>query len=275
MRITGLLSWMLERHAIYLRRAADQPKPWTDDPILQQYRFCNVFRELDRVTIWIRENWREPYAEHRNLWFAMVIARYINWPPTLRKVGFPKRWNPQRFIETLELQKALGKQVYTGAYILRADRSGGAKSVYVAEILDNLFARRPFPQFYTLQNAHSWLMETSGVGGFMAYEIVTDLRHTRYLRDASDIMTWANPGPGAARGLNRVHGRPVKAPVKFEQAVEEMRALLKHVTPQWHKKHPGVALEMRDIEHSLCEFDKYERVRLGEGRPKSKYSGES
>jgi hypothetical protein len=31
-------------------------------------------------------------------------------------------------------------------------------------------------------------------------------------------------------------------------------------------------LEMRDIEHSLCEFDKYERVRLGQGRPRSKYT---
>ena len=31
------------------------------------------------------------------------------------------------------------------------------------------------------------------------------------------------------------------------------------------------ALEMREIEHCLCEFDKYERVRLGQGRPRSKY----
>jgi hypothetical protein len=28
---------------------------------------------------------------------------------------------------------------------------------------------------------------------------------------------------------------------------------------------------MREIEHSLCEFDKYMRVKRGEGRPRSKY----
>ena len=28
---------------------------------------------------------------------------------------------------------------------------------------------------------------------------------------------------------------------------------------------------MRCIEHSLCEWDKYERVRLGQGKPRSKY----
>ena len=31
--------------------------------------------------------------------------------------------------------------------------------------------------------------------------------------------------------------------------------------------------ELREIEHSLCEFDKYERIRLGQGRPKQKYKG--
>ena len=30
-------------------------------------------------------------------------------------------------------------------------------------------------------------------------------------------------------------------------------------------------VDMRTIEHSLCEWDKYERVRLGQGTPRSKY----
>jgi hypothetical protein len=28
---------------------------------------------------------------------------------------------------------------------------------------------------------------------------------------------------------------------------------------------------MREVEHTLCEFDKYERVRLGQGRSKRRY----
>ena len=53
-----------ERYNIYLSRVANDPPPWTEDPIFQKYKFCNVFREHDRVTIWLRENWREPYADH-------------------------------------------------------------------------------------------------------------------------------------------------------------------------------------------------------------------
>ena len=31
--------------------------------------------------------------------------------------------------------------------------------------------------------------------------------------------------------------------------------------------------ELREIEHCLCEFDKYERIRLGQGRPRTKFNG--
>jgi hypothetical protein len=30
--------------------------------------------------------------------------------------------------------------------------------------------------------------------------------------------------------------------------------------------------EMRDIEHTLCEFDKYQRIRLGQGKMRAKYN---
>ena len=48
-----------------------------------------------------------------------------------------------------------------------------------------------------------------------------------------------------------------------------MQVLLE-VSQEWlHGQVPS--LEMRDIEHTLCEFDKYERVRNGEGKPRSIY----
>ena len=53
--------WINERHAIYQRRNMGLPRSeWTDDPILQKYKFTNPFRENDRVTVWMRENWTKP-----------------------------------------------------------------------------------------------------------------------------------------------------------------------------------------------------------------------
>ena len=103
----------------------------------------------------------------------------------------------------------------------------------------------------------------------MAYEVVTDLRHTKWLRNARDIMTWANPGPGAQRGLNRIYERELNKTIKKPQLNFEMKTLLD--CSQYFLQGHMIPLEMRDIEHCLCEFDKYERTRLGEGRPRARY----
>jgi len=279
-----LYDWINERHAIYLRRAAGQPPPWTVDPILREYRFTNVFRELDAVTVWIRENIREPFADHPDLWFMMAIARQINWPETLQElidcgVWPEKSWSWEHFRDVMRDRSARGEKVYTGAYMLRGpiqgDPSGSQdKPNYTAlRVLEPVWADRvklrPWMKL-RLQDACAALEAYHGWGGFLAYEVATDLRHCPgWLDKAPDIMTWANPGPGALRGLNRLYGRPVKQALNREQAITEMQLLLLMSLLYLGSHVP--ALEMRDIEHSLCECDKYLRVKLGEGRPRAKY----
>ena len=83
-------------------------------------------------------------------------------------------------------------------------------------------------------------------------------------------MTWANAGPGALRGLNRMHGRVVTSAVPNANA--EMHDLLVKISNPtlWPEEWPS--LEMRDIEHSLCELDKYIRTENLEGTPRARYS---
>src|SRR4051794_37849562 len=38
------------RQAIYEARLAGAPAPWSDDPVLQAFRFTNVYRAADRVS---------------------------------------------------------------------------------------------------------------------------------------------------------------------------------------------------------------------------------
>ena len=82
-------------------------------------------------------------------------------------------------------------------------------------------------------------------------------------------MTRANPRTGAQPGLNRIHHRELNQTIKKPQLNFEMKVLL-DCSPEYLQGHM-LPLEMRDIEHCLCEFDKYERTRLGEGRPRAKY----
>ena len=82
----------------------------------------------------------------------------------------------------------------------------------VAECISHMWKDKEYLIEYmknisSLEDTWNKLRDYPYMGPFMAYEVVTDLRHTHLLENATDIMTWANPGPGAMRGLNRLTGR--------------------------------------------------------------------
>jgi hypothetical protein len=265
----NFFKFISERHQIYLNRQTGMSFPWTEDEILQTYSFCNVFRELDTVTIWLRENWREPYADHPNLPFAMAMARQINWTETLSEIGFPEEWNPEHAKNVMRARQLKKEKVYTGAYMLTGTLGGPKIDQTIDKILTPLYEDQPEIDNDSLENTWREYLRYKGFAKFISYEVVTDLRHTKHLNQAKDIMTWANAGPGAKRGLNRIFERDIKTPLKNEQSNHEMMDLL-DISVEMLEPHVP-ALEMRDIEHSLCEFDKYERTRLNQGRPRAKY----
>tara|TARA_R110001583_G_scaffold115512_6_gene265998 strand:+ start:296 stop:1123 length:828 start_codon:yes stop_codon:yes gene_type:complete len=268
--IKEFFNFIEKRHQIYLNRQAGMPFPWTEDEILQTYSFCNVFRELDTVTIWLRENWREPYADHPNLPFAMAMARQINWPDTLEEIGFPEQWNPEHVKNVMFARQLKKEKVYTGAYMLTGTLGGPKIEQTIDKILTPLYEDPPEIHHNSLQNTWAEYLRYKGFAKFISYEVVTDLRHTKHLNKAEDIMTWANAGPGAKRGLNRIFGRDLNQPIHVKNSTEEMLDLL-HYSCGYLDPETMPPLEMRDIEHCLCEFDKYQRTKLNQGRPRAKY----
>lgn len=321
-----LWAWANERHSVYLRKTLLEGSPipaWaapsrpigvkadfsldhlTNDPILKSYRFCNVFRELDRVTVWIRENIREPFADHENLWLMLAIARTINWPPTLQFImnrhaqkcrwaawpshdeGLgPHSFSPENLGAALDWWSGWGQKVYTGAYMIRAesDRSKSwydwSKQRYIAEIVigrlwEDRSAWRGFLEPnegpVTLQEVWKYFQQPRyiGWGPFMAGQVVTDLRHTRYLRNAPDLDRWTALGPGSRRGLNRLLGRDPATPLSQDAAL--MLMLQIHAEQDKYRGPHVPRIELSDIQNCLCETDKYLRVKNGEGRPRAMY----
>lgn len=329
MNAAPLWEWINERHAIYIRKelragadpadlhvppeadleeadpahfAAREGGPLTDDPVLQRFRFCNVFRELDRVTVWIRRNIREPFADHPDLWMMLAIARTINWPDTLQflmnrgvvkcdfnawpnsreAAGLPHlAFSPEALGNALDFWRERGEKVYTGAYMIRAESNPNAewyrwtKQQYVARIvLGRLWEDRDvwaLEHYYSMENSWKVFQQPRyiGWGPFMAYQVCVDLRHTRYLRDAPDINSWAALGPGSRRGLNRLAGRPVDFPLSQAQGLEEMVSLWEQ--QEAHRAPWVPAIDLSDIQNSLCEVDKLLRARRGEGKPRAQY----
>jgi hypothetical protein len=285
--VESFFGWINERHAIYQRRLNGQPAPWTEDPILREYKFTNPFRENDRVTVWMRNNWTLPSLSNEELVFNCCLFRMIGTIEFAEQHGLVLEnlgWDPEETKQLIENRLAKKLPTFTGAYIITNQGIKAPKSEVVVDYflrpiwgnrkrLTNLISGDELYRPNALQNAHQELMKYKGFGGggFMAYEVVTDLLHTKVLFQAGDRYLWANAGPGAKRGLNRIHDRPLKQSIKDFNCQEEMKKLLElaSVFIGDHIKIEDV--DMRCIEHSLCEWDKYERVRLDQGRPRSKF----
>jgi hypothetical protein len=277
MRTDDLLAFIVERNNVYRRKNRGEPKPWTTWPILREWRFTNIYRELDTVTQWIAEHWREPRRADPDLWFALTVARFVNWPDTLAELGYPVPWRPERFIKVLESRQQRGEKVYSAAYTIHTDPYfDGSKADYLAgKVLDPLWRERKDLRHVVhgmLKQVHEALTDCEGIGSFMAGQIIADLKYVPPLRSATDWWTWACPGPGSERGLNRVLGRRVEASwtdwewrQRLRELHQEMRPLVKAARLP--------ALHAQDLQSCLCEWDKFERVRLGQGNPRAKYAG--
>lgn len=261
-----------ERYWIKLRRERGDEPPWTTDPHLQAWRFCNVHREDDRTTAWFRENVRSKLTGMKVV-EATVAFRWFNRIETAERI-LPQllgRWD-----EKAVFSKLRGvSPVVTGAYIIKGwDGMPKLEGVMHCIHTARPILRKIVPTWdYSLQAAHASLLQIPYLGRFLAYELVSDLRWTDVLRQAWDIEDWASAGPGCARGLGRVVANdPGRFAYGTDQAkmLDVMRELLAYSrsAEYWPQEWPR--WEMREVEHWSCEFDKYERASAGD-RLKRRY----
>jgi hypothetical protein len=278
MMIKQLGNFINEREHVRIGHDAGNQPPWTKDPILQKYRFCNVRREDDAVTAWLSENWRDEYAKHVNLTVAMVLARLINWPPTLRKIGFPGWWDSEYIgesIKKMHKRADAGKKVWSSAYVVTTCGKKMDKAAYVFNnVCADVVKKDIHPEKGdTLESFWNRLRQVDGLGaGFLAAQVVADLKNTpgNHLAKAEDWWTWATPGPGSRRGVNRFYEWSVGRKLTDDAWLMKMLQI-KRVTGAMLPKRLLTTMCMQDWQNCMCEFDKYERVRHGEGRPKQNY----
>lgn len=272
-----LFYWIRERYSIKLKRDHGLPQPWSDDPIFQSTHFCNVHREDDKVTRWVRDNWRNPHASDADLWFALLVARRcLNNPASMVDLGYPVPWDPDKF-RAMCKRRGEGKIYRSRAYkLIFAGVKGSLPESQLTLILNPAWERREYfrPRAdETLWSFHKRLRELSPrfMTGFFCGQVVADLKMVQ-LRNASDWWDYAVSGPGSRRGLARFHGATIKqakdgstcdVPMSedfFRAELDKIRAVLDPMV-----KVAGIpALDASDIQGVLCEVDKYERVRRGQ-----------
>jgi DNA polymerase I-like protein with 3'-5' exonuclease and polymerase domains len=207
------IAMVAEREAIRQRREAGQPHPWTDDPILGRWYFTNMYRSLDKNTVWLWDHWLRPHDGESDLWFAAMVARLTNRIETWEALGWPVPWNPAQFIDVMA-HRPKGK-AYGGAYVIPAFQ-GDKRPKYEsqAEILTRMWSDRetlrPRDGMLVAQFVQG-LEAYPGIGQFLAWQIAADTKPFSALRDAPDFHTAAGSGPGSQLGMDSIMERKTNA----------------------------------------------------------------
>lgn len=303
-RIHMYFAWARERHAMFLRRKFyELPPPWSSNPVMAATRWCNTYRELDKVTQWFSYNVYRPNSGNPNLWFAAMICRYINHPDSIQDLmdagcmGFSGKWDWRKAAEVLDARKKAGKQFVTGAYLVNSVSSAdfppdiiGSKPHVVCYRLSYAWANRRQLEGHfknTLKEAYDAFSSVPGFGPFLSYQALVDMSYSiKWLKNAPDLNRFNSAGPGTKRGLGRIFDGSRRGEFEsHDQAWCTERLIELHgmaqsseFWPQTEERSPGngwAPLSVSNLSNVCCEVDKYFRVILGEGKTRSKYVASS
>lgn len=282
-----------ERQRIYYRRLANWGAPWTRDPVLQQYKFCNAYRASDRASQYLirhvlydRGSYGRPAVD---VFFRVVLFRLFNrvgtWEHLWSKFGEPsvESFDVRTYGAALSERIDAGESVFGGAFILCANKAFGfdrKHDNYLALIQHMLEDRAPDRAAArgSFQGVYDLLYSYPLIGEFMAYQIATDLNYSTLVDFDEDSFTMA--GPGAKSGIRKVFedtgGLSDEDVIRWMVDRQEAEFRARGIDPAavwlW-----GRPLKAIDIQNLFCEVDKYCRVampkvRHGRTRIKAKFN---
>lgn len=293
-REEDFLKFMKARELIRLKRELKMPREmWTNDRIFQTYSFTNVHRFYDRTTQYL---YNELYQKNRKSSFQeqimnAAIFRWFGSADFAGTLGWQEKFSVPKIERAAALCETHGLNVFSGAYIIPACGRPGSKVVIACDVLSAVW--RDIDKLADAARQHqSWQVvydmfhEFLGYGGsgFMAKEALQDALLMPVLEKAHDRYTWTPVGPGGRRGLNRIYKRGTRDRMKEHEAVGECLALHKKLWKHWERwrnsqpaeiaflRNPILSLGAHDVQFQLCEYDKYQRVKHGQGRPRKKFS---
>lgn len=204
------------RQAAFERRVEGANGPWSEDDILRRFKFCNVFRAADRVSLYMIRNvaCAATNDSPADQLFRIVAFRTFSQPDTWDGVTARLGRAPTiddlacgAFEEALDAVKKERGGLYTGAFILCATKAFGfdEKHRNHVALFKQMFLERGAAD--QIQGAKSFEQVVRFLGSFpltgpfMSYQIAIDLNYSDIIWFDENDYTQA--GPGALRGLKK------------------------------------------------------------------------
>ena len=283
-----LWNFAFERHRIYLQRLAGEVYPWTDDPVLTEYKFTNAFRAADRVSQYLIElTYSDPDTREDTLFLRTLLFKIFNkidtWKRIVGNLGTPvaPEFDYEACGNLLDNFRRDRIPIYSGAYIMPSGgRSGAPKHRMhlhlIRRMLDDHLPGR-LGETKSLAEAYGLLLAYPTLGPFLAFQYAIDLNYTTLMNHSERDFVVA--GPGALDGLSKCFESlgeysPEDTIVWLsDMQMEEFSRYSLNFHGLW-----GRPLQPIDVQNLLCEVSKYTRVthpgvmgRSGRKRIKQKF----
>ena len=267
-----------ERQEVFFRRLAGSPSPWTDDSVLDCFKFTNAYRASDRVSQYlIRNVIYEGAQSPEEVFFRTLLFKVFNriatWELPKASVGEVEfsSYSFDAYDKVLSHALAAGRAIYSAAYIMPSagrvfghpHKHGNHLRLIERMMADELPRRIAYAR--TMRDAFGLLRSYPSIGHFLAYQFVTDLNYSE-LTDFSE-MEFVVPGPGARDGIHKCFS---------DLGGLTESDLIRVVTERQHYEFDRLGLRFRDLwsrglqlidcQNLFCEVSKYARVRHPESK---------
>jgi len=241
--------------------------PYTKDEILNTYFFCNVFRDQDGGTKVLSRLYIEKLEDAFEVFVNILCYRFFNEREHFNKIGWIdiKSFDPEVFSTHVGELRKLGP-VFNVAYISKKNEK------VIAKVLEAIIQDGPekwnFKTCKTAREVFEKLKTIKYIGPFLGYQLFLDLslfNKTFHDFNGDDLVI---VGPGAKPAIKLLLGLaegPHHTDKIYEDYVMYIRDVQYKYLPMDFRP-----LTLDAIEHSLCEWRKYNFIKYGVGFGKYK-----
>lgn len=262
-----------KRQEVFFNRMQNKPFPWTDDEIIQKYKFTNAYRASDRVSQYLLKNViynKEVYIPEDQC-FRILFFKLFNKIETWEYMEYClgdiaySSYNYERYNQLLTQRIENDERIYSAAYIMPSGKScfGFDKkhqnNLKLLEYMMKTGLANKIAKARNLRELYEMLLNYPTLGSFLAFQFAIDINYSE-LCDFSE-MSFVVAGPGAKNGIRKcfedLRGYEYEDIIRYvaeKQNVEFEKRGLKF------KSLFGRSLQLIDCQNLFCETDKYARV---------------
>lgn len=263
-----------ERQNIFYNKLNGKNMPYTNDKILQEYKFCNCYRVLDRVSQFLLKNVIYNGVEYskEDMIFRIILFKIFNKEDTwnylveeLKDIVL-ENFSFESYDRLLTEYKNNGNKIYNDAYISCANKAFGYEMKHQNHLalLEKMFIKDKIQDEIinckSMEEAFYVLKQYPLIGNFMAYQLVTDINYSEVVDFREDEFTVA--GPGAIRGIKKcfsdLEGKTYEDVIKYMYDIQENEFKRLNLDFKYIR---GRKLQYIDLQNLFCELDKYLRVK--------------